>query len=151
MTASHAGRYADATPQRGAAPAQAITLVTGIVFLAIGIAGFFITGFDQFFDHHTGEKLLWFEINPAHNVVHLAFGVLGVLLARSWRGAMTFGLVMGIGYAAAFLYGIIALDESWDFLSINAADNWLHLILAALGFAIVAIGAAQRREAHTLA
>src|SRR3954452_3030948 len=94
------------------------TLVFAIVFLAVGIIGFFITGFDDFFSHHTGEKLLWFEINPAHNIVHLAFGLLGLALARRYRGPLTFGLIVGIGYLAALVYGLVAIDETWDFLSI---------------------------------
>ena len=53
--------------------AQTLTLGLGIVFLAAGIAGFAVTGIDDFFAHDTGEGLLWFGVNPAHNLLHLLF------------------------------------------------------------------------------
>ena len=144
MTTSHAGQFAHADRPARLATSELATLVFGAVFLLVGIVGFIITGFDDFFSHHTGEKLLWFEINPAHNIVHLAFGVLGLALARRRRGPLTFGLIVGFGYLAALLYGLVAIDETWDFLSINAADNWLHLVLAAAGFAVVFIATSER-------
>lgn len=117
----------------------------GLVFLAVGAIGFAITGFDDFFSHHTGEHLLWFEINPAHNVVHLLFGVLGVAISRTVRGVATFGLVVGFGYLGALVYGLVAVDETWDILSINAADNGLHLGLATAGFLLSGVASAAIR------
>lgn len=127
-------------------PAQVMTLVLGLVFLAIGIAGFAVTGVDDFFAHDTGEELLWFGVNPAHNLLHLLFGALGVILAGLLRGAWIYGWIVGIGYLGALAYGLVAMDETWDVLMINAADNWLHLVLAVLGFAIVAMAGAEMRR-----
>ena len=151
MTTSHLG-YHDRTTERPVI-ARALAMILGVVFLVVGIVGFIRTGFDGFFDHHTDEHLLWFELNPMHNVVHLAFGVIGVLLARTTRGALTYGLIVGIGYGAALIYGLVALDQSWDFLSINVADNWLHAALAAVGLLIAALAAgelAEQRQATEL-
>ncbi|TFV62732.1 DUF4383 domain-containing protein [Geodermatophilus sp. DF01-2] len=118
---------------------QLLALVIGAVYLLVGIVGFFITGFDDFFAHNTDDYLLWFEINGFHNVVHIVIGVAGLLLARTLTGARTYGWLLAIGYGAAFVYGLIAINETWDFLSINAADNWLHLFSALAGL-VIALG-----------
>lgn len=129
--------------------ARTLAIAMAVVFTAIGIIGFFITGFDNFFSHDTGETLLGFEINGAHNLVHLAFGLLGFALVQSRRGVLTYGLVIGLGYAGALIYGLIATGKTWDFLSINAADNWLHLALALVGFVIAYLASEPRDRLAT--
>jgi hypothetical protein len=115
---------------------QLLALVFGAVYLVVGIVGFFVTGFDGFTDNGQHEMLLWFMINPLHNVVHIVIGVTGLLLARSLAGARTYGWLLAVGYAAAFVYGLIAVGQSCDFLNINAADNVLHLLTALVGLVI---------------
>ena len=102
----------------------------------MGIVGFFVTGFGDFFAHDTNQTLLILEVNGMHNVVHLLVGVAGLLLARTLAGARTYGWLLAVGYGAAFVYGLVAIGETWDFLSLNAADNVLHLATAAVGLAI---------------
>ena len=114
---------------------QLLALVFGAVYLLVGIVGFFVTGFDDFAGHDH-ETLLFFMINPIHNIVHLVIGAVGLLLARTLTGARTYGWLLALGYAAAFVYGLIAVGQSWDFLNINAADNVLHLLTALVGLAI---------------
>ena len=115
---------------------QLLALVFGAVYLLVGIVGFFVTGFDNFASNDQHEMLLFFMINPLHNIVHIVIGVAGLVLARSLAGARTYGWLLAIGYAAAFVYGLIAVGESWDFLNINAADNVLHLLTALVGLVI---------------
>jgi hypothetical protein len=115
---------------------QMAALAVGAVYALIGVVGFFITGFDDFFGHDTGEELLGFELNGAHNVVHILIGIAGLVLGRSLATARTFGWLLAVGYGAAFVYGLFAVDETWDFLSLNWADNWLHLVSALVGVAI---------------
>ena len=117
---------------------QTLALVFGAVYLLVGIVGFFITGFDDFFGH-SDDNLLGFMINGMHNVVHIVIGVAGLLLARTLAGARTYGWLLAVGYGAAFIYGILAVDESWDFLNLNWADNILHLVTAVVG-AVIALG-----------
>jgi len=116
-----------------------------VVFVVVGIAGFIATGFDDFAAHDTGEKILIFEVNPLHNIVHLALGVLGLALLWRLRGTLSYGIIVAVGYGAAFIYGLVAIDKSWDFLSLNWEDNWLHLGLAALGLVIAALAARDIR------
>jgi hypothetical protein len=35
-----------------------------------------------------------------------------------------------------FVYGLIAVGESWDFLNVNAGDNVLHIATAVVGLVI---------------
>jgi len=125
------------TNGRGARPwPQTLALAFGAVYLLVGIVGFFVTGFDDFAGNSQHEMLLFFMINPLHNIVHIVIGVAGLLLARSLAGARTYGWLLAVGYAAAFVYGLLALGKSWDFLNINAADNGLHLATAVIGLVI---------------
>ena len=120
---------------RGMTWPRALALAIGVVYAVIGVVGFFVTGFDDFAGH-TGDTLLGFEINGLHNLVHLVIGVAGIALARTLAGARTFGWLLAVGYGAAFIYGLFAVGESWDFLSLNWADNILHLVSALLGLVI---------------
>jgi hypothetical protein len=125
---------------------ELLALAFGAVYLLVGIIGFFITGFGAFFGnaaepgvHHADDMLLWFMINPMHNVVHILIGVVGLALARTLAGARTYGWLLAIGYGAAFVYGLIAVGEDWDFLNLNGADNVLHILTALVGL-VIALG-----------
>ena len=116
---------------------QALALVFGAVYLVVGIIGFFWTGFDNFAGNSQHEMLLGlFMINPLHNIAHIAVGVAGLALARNLAGARTFGWLLAGLYAVLFVYGLIAVGKSWDFLNINAADNVLHVATAVVGLVI---------------
>lgn len=135
---SAAGGHTGADRQSKTWP-QIAALVIGAIYLLIGIIGFFVTGFDNFFAHDTDEAVLGFEINGFHNVVHILIGAAGLALARTLSGARTYGWLLAVGYGAAFLYGLFAVNEEWDFLSLNWADNWLHLFSALAGL-VIALG-----------
>jgi hypothetical protein len=131
---------------------QILALVFGAVYLLVGIIGFFITGFDNFAGNEQHEMLLFFMINPLHNIVHIVIGLAGLLLARTLAGARTYGWLLAVGYAAAFVYGLIAVGKDWDFLNINGADNVLHLATAVVGLviALAPVKNAVGRSAHTV-
>ena len=123
---------------------QMLALAFGAIYLIVGIVGFFITGFENFFGneagtpHHVGDTLLGFLLNPMHNVVHILIGVAGLVLSRTLAGARTYGWLLAAGYGLAFVYGIFAVGKEWDFLNLNWADNILHLATAVVGVVIVA-------------
>ena len=115
---------------------QLASLVIGAVYALIGVLGFFVSGFQNFFSE-TNASLLGFEVNGFHNVVHILIGVAGIVLARTLAGARTYGWLLAVGYGATFLYGLFAVgSENLNFLSLNWADNWLHLVSALAGLAI---------------
>jgi uncharacterized protein DUF4383 len=123
----------------GMAWPQALALAFGVVYLLVGIVGFFITGFDAFASNGQDEMLLFFMINPLHNIVHIVIGLAGIALSRTLAGARTYGWLLAVGYAAAFVYGLVAVGKDWDFLNINAADNVLHVATALVGL-VIALG-----------
>ncbi|WP_049573923.1 DUF4383 domain-containing protein [Nonomuraea sp. SBT364] len=133
------------TPTRTArTPVQVAALVVGLVFLLVGVLGFIpgvTTGYDsmQFAGHHSDAMLLGvFEVSILHNIVHLLFGVAGVLLARTWSGARNFLIGGGVIYLLLWIYGLLVPHDSQaNFVPLNAADNWLHLIL---GVGMIALG-----------
>ena len=117
-------------------PSQLLALAIGAVYTLVGILGFLVTGF---------------EINPLHNLVHLAIGLAGLALWRRLDTARTYGWLLAAGYGLAFLYGLFAAGNSdINFLSINGADNGLHLVSAAAGLAI-ALWPARRTARSGLA
>ncbi|GAA5049995.1 arginine exporter protein ArgO [Thermocatellispora tengchongensis] len=137
-------------------PLQLAALVMGVVFLLVGVLGFIpgITtdyGAMRFAGHESGAHLLGvFQVSILHNIVHLLFGIAGVALARSWAGARNFLIVGGAIYALLWLYGLLIDHGSpANFVPLNTADNWLHLILAvvmiALGVLLGRRAAATRR------
>lgn len=135
MTASPGSRPSTSAATR--APYQILALVIGVVYLLVGILGFFVTGFDGFAEHDHTETLLGFAVNPLHNIVHLLVGLLGVVLWKTRSGARTYGWILAIAYGAVSIYGlIVAGDAEGNFLNINGADNGLHIVSTLAGLAI---------------
>jgi hypothetical protein len=129
---------------------QMLALAFGAVYLLVGVVGFFITGFDGFASNRTDgnmDTLLIFMINPLHNIVHIVIGLAGIVLSRTLAGARTYGWLLAVGYGAAFVYGLIAAGQDWDFLNINAADNVLHIATAVVGL-VMALGPVDDRVAR---
>lgn len=129
---------------------QKAALVVGIVFLAVGVLGFvpgITTNYDSlsFASHHSDARLLGlFQVSVLHNLVHLLFGVAGLALARTARGARSYLIIGGIIYLVLFLYGLLVPeDSSANFVPLNNADDVLHLLL---GIGMVALGAVLTRR-----
>jgi uncharacterized membrane protein YuzA (DUF378 family) len=140
-------RRPDATTRH---PAQLLALAIGVVYTLVGIAGFFVTGFDNF-AAETDKTLLGFEVNPLHNIVHLLIGLAGLALWRRLDTARTYGWLLAAGYGLAFIYGLFAADNrDINFLSLNGADNILHLVSALAGVAI-ALWPAERTARGNIA
>lgn len=131
------------------APHQWLALTIGAVYLLVGIAGFFVTGFSGFAEHDHGQTLLGFAVNPLHNIVHILIGILGLALWSAPGRARTFGWLLVVGYGATFVYGLVAVNNpDINFLNINAADNVLHILSTLAGLAIALW---PRRQAGTAA
>jgi hypothetical protein len=131
-------------------PSQLLALAIGAVYTLVGILGFLVTGFEDF-AAETDKTLLGFELNPLHNIVHLAIGLAGLALWRRLDSARLYGWLLAAGYGAAFVYGLLAAgNRDINFLSINGADNGLHLVSALAGLA-VALWPAERAARGGLA
>ncbi|MDP9436276.1 MAG: DUF4383 domain-containing protein [Actinomycetota bacterium] len=115
-------------------PVQLAALVVGATFLLVGILGFvpgITTGGLTFAGHTSDAALLGiFQVSVLHNLVHLAFGVLGLALSRTAAGSRTFLTVGGVVYLVLTAYGLaIDHDSAVNFVPVNGADNVLHLVL----------------------
>jgi Domain of unknown function (DUF4383) len=131
-------------------PSQFLALAIGAVYTLVGILGFLVTGLEDF-AAETDKTLLGFELNPLHNIVHMAIGLAGLALWRRLDSARLYGWLLAAGYGATFVYGLLAAgNRDINFLSINGADNGLHLVSAIAGLAI-ALWPAQRTARGGLA
>ena len=133
----------------GRAPHWYLALGIGVAYTIAGLLGFLVTGFDGWTEHDHSETLLGFAVNPLHNVVHLVIGRAGLALWRTSGGARTYGWLLALGYGGTFVYGLFAQNAEWDFLNINAADNWLHLLSATAGLMIALWPAPDRGSTLT--
>lgn len=123
---------------------QKVAAGVGIVFVLVAILGFVpgvTTNFDQIRTAGPGSeaKLFgMFQVSVLHNLIHLAFGVAGLALARTRRSARTYLVGGGIIYLAVWLYGLL-IDKSSaaNVVPVNSADDWLHF---ALGAGMVVMG-----------
>lgn len=116
---------------------------SGAVFLLVGIFGFLpgiTTSYDQltFAGHHSEAMLMGvFQVSILHNIVHLLFGTGGIAMARSRGAAKNYLLWGGVIYLVLWIYGqIIDHDRDANYVPLNDADNWLHLVL---GIGMVAL------------
>lgn len=146
MTHSTVGRVKVA----GLQPAQVLAGLLGLFFLVAGVAGFVRTGFGDFAgDQHA--MLFGFAVNPLHNVVHLAFGVLGLLMATGSGLARLYGWIVFLVYGVVLVWGLMLaglvvnpVERLGNPLALNTNDNWLHLGLALVGV-LIAVMPARRK------
>ena len=123
---------------------QGAAVLVGAAFLLVGVLGF-IPGVTSDYDlmewagHHSGAKLFgMFAVSGLHNLVHLAFGVAGLLMARTYAASRAYLLLGGLVYLGLWVYGLLIDHASTaNFVPVNGADNWLHL---GLGAAMVLFG-----------
>jgi NAD/NADP transhydrogenase beta subunit len=121
-------------------PARVYALAVGVVLVAAGVIGFFYESAFTSDESVRGAVLGILDVNGWHNVVHIATGALGILCARSLAGARTYCLLFGIVYALVCVWGFIVGNDGsiLSIVPVNTADNFLHLLLAAGGFAAYA-------------
>ena len=135
------------------APVRLAAIIVSAAFLLVGILGFIpgITsdyGMMHVAGPHSGAMLLGiFMVSVLHNIVHLAFGVVGLILARTLGGAKWFLIGGGGVYLLLLIYGLVVpADSTANFVPINAADNWLHL---GLGVVMILLGVVLGRRSMT--
>lgn len=85
-----------------------------------------------------GHLMGIFQVDVAHNIVHLASGAAALLAAWAGRRAarayfLGFGVLYGLVALLGFAYGNAPI---LGILANNAADSWLHVMIAATALAI---------------
>lgn len=129
-------------------PAQMFALVFGVVYLLVGVLGFAVTGFDQFAAEQ-GDKLIIFEVNPLHNIVHILLGAIWLGAAKNHSSAKGANTFIGAAYLLVFVLGLVGVLE---FLAIDKGlvpDQWLHLASGALSLYFGTAGAEGTRSPAT--
>lgn len=100
-------------------PMHKAAAAVGLVFLLVGILGLVpgtTTDYDQLkFAGHESEARLFglFQVSILHNLVHLAFGVAGLAMARTWSLARTFPIGGRAIYLVLWVYGLV-IDKASD-------------------------------------
>ncbi len=117
---------------------RTFALIYGIVFAVVGVAGF-IPGLvappqpaaDVALETGFGRLFGLFPINWLHNLVHLAFGVWGVVAYRSFSGSLTYARSVAVVYAVFVVMGLIpVLNTTFGLVPLYGHDIWLHALLA---------------------
>ena len=123
---------------------QRVALVFGVVFILVALLGFVTSGGSMDASMNAPKELGLFPVNVLHNVVHLLFGIWGVLAARSWSGAKTYCQVGGVIYIVLAILGFIA-PTTFGLIPIGGNDIWLH---AVLGIVLAGVGFTAREPAR---
>jgi Domain of unknown function (DUF4383) len=109
---------------------QKLAGVFGVVFILIAILGFISPGgMDMAVEPTTGMVLGMFPVNLLHNIVHLLFGLWGLVASRSWTGSKSYFTGAGAIYAVLTVVGFLS-PTGFGFVPLGGADIWLHAVLA---------------------
>ena len=121
-----------------------LAMIFGVVFLLVGVLGLITEGgMSMAADPAPGALLGMFPINLLHNLVHLAFGVWGLVASRSFAGSRMYGLAGGAIYLVLACLGFIA-PTTFGLIPIGGNDIWLH---AVLGIGLLAMGLTAKDDA----
>ncbi len=143
-TASNTAGSRGASETRMGTTMQKVAMAFGVVFVLVGLAGFvpgITTNYDKMGAAGPDSMAMLlgvFMVSVLHNIVHLLYGVVGIIASRRWSASRAYLLFGGIVYLVLWLYGlVIDRNSSANFVPLNTADNWLHL-----GLGVVMVGAA---------
>ena len=112
--------------------------IFGIVFLVVGVGGF-IPGLTTeatpdpglTMTHGYGHELGMFPVNTLHNIVHLLFGLWGLIASRDAGSARLYARGVAVIYAVFVVMGLIpGLHTTFGLVPLYGADIVLHLLLA---------------------
>jgi len=119
---------AEHSGKRRAPLSQAVAMVLGVVYLVLGIGGFFAGG----------KEILFFHTGVLLDIVRTAIGLLALVAARRGPSAQVIELAVFFGLAGLTVYGILstASGEPADvrgLFDVHWADNILHGATAIAG------------------
>ena len=135
----------------GLQPVQVLAGIVAALFIALGVVGFVRTGMENFLgDQHA--YVLGFAVNPLHNIIHLATGVLGLLMVTRSSLARVYGWILLVAYGALFAWGLALtgvltvnpVAGAGNPLALGVSDNWLHLGVALVGLLLAALPARRK-------
>lgn len=100
-----------------------LTWVLGVVLTLVGVLGFVLT-----------DPLLGiFKIDPIHNIIHLASGLVAIAaVSMSEMYARWYLIAFGLVYGLVTILGFVEGDTVLGIITVNPADNYLHFAIAAV-------------------
>lgn len=112
--------------------AKLYAMVLGAVLTLVGILGF-VPGLAP-----GGNLLGIFAIDPAHNIVHLLSGIVGLAVAFTAKGAYArwYALIFGVVYGLVTVIGFIQGNTVLGIINVNVADNLLHTAITIASLAV---------------
>jgi len=116
---------------------RTFALIFGIVFLAVGVAGF-VPGLAQpathagvTMEHGSANLLGLFPVNTLHNIIHILFGLWGLAAYRSLSGSVAYFRGVAVIYGLLTILGLLpATNTTFGLVPIHGNDVWLHGLLA---------------------
>ena len=137
---------------------RSFALVFGIVFLLAGASGF-IPGMLHPVPANappltvgSGYGLIvgLLPVNVLHNLVHILFGILGVIAYGGLFSPRMYAQIVAVAYGLLVILGLLpATNTLFGLVPIYGNDVWLHLVLgvvaAYFGFMTPAEAAVQRK------
>ncbi len=119
---------------------RTFAMLFGIVFLAVGIAGFV----PQLLQPAEGGEMAMagdhqmllgiFAVNLLHNIVHILFGLWGLAASRSLGGSVMYARGVAIIYAVLTVMGLVpSMDDMFGLVPLHGNNIWLHAALAVVG------------------
>ena len=126
---------------------QRVAQVFGVVFILAAVAGFVAPGgMGMEASHESAAKALGiFPVNLLHNIVHLAFGIWGLVAAKSFGAAKSYATIGGAIYLSLAVLGFVVPD-GFGLVPLGGNDIWLHLVL---GGALLSFGATAKSPQTT--
>ncbi|MCU0568868.1 MAG: DUF4383 domain-containing protein [Oculatellaceae cyanobacterium Prado106] len=126
---------------------RTFALVTGLIFLIVGIAGFMpsLTSFPMaapttftdapnlVSDYGYGHVFGLFPTNFLHNAVHIVVGLLGLAAATSYGGSLYFNRAFAISYAPIAIMGLIpGLNTFFGLMPLYGNNVWFNALMGIL-------------------
>ena len=116
-------------------------VIMGVAFIVVGALGF-VPGVTQMVGDDPnltlegaghGYLLGLFHVNVAHNLIHIIFGILGILMSRSFENAVTYARILAVAYGLLAIMGLVSaanMNYTFGLVPIHGNDVWLHALIA---------------------
>lgn len=103
--------------------AKTLAMVFGVVFILVGLLGFV--------DNPLVGANGIFETDMLHNLVHILFGLILLVVSLKMAGSSALWLkILGVVYLLLAVLGFMMGDGMLlGLITANGADHWLHLVL----------------------
>jgi len=102
---------------------QGFLRVFGVVFLLLGVGGFFLPT--------TGPIHDLLHLTAPHNVIHLLSGILFLAVSGSFQWSKVISITFGVVYAAVAISGLFTTDI-FGLITVTPAIEIVHFVVAVL-------------------